>query len=217
MSGQFLRPDSEISTVQINTGTYASIDETTPSDADFIEAKKNIIANYRMGMSNPALTVPSGTSTLQVRAANANGTTPSGTPFVTLTIQIYEGASLRASTTQVLTATFTTYSWTPNLAAVTNFNNLEVVISQDAQANRNMLVTWLELLVPASQSLASGSFALTGGALTKINVTLIALASGAFALTGAALSLIEKTFSFGARRSANRSTARRKSFSSKER
>lgn len=175
---QTIRPNAFVSESQ-TTGAYTDIDESVADDADFIRLKKtSSTTHYRMAMENPASTVGSGTSTLRVRAVNAQDGTPSvGTPFVTLGVSIYEGVVLIDSTTQVLTATLTTYSWTPDLSAVTNFNNLEVDLTQDAVANRNAYVTWLELELP--DSTITGTMAATEAA-----DTFAALGVGAVTITG---------------------------------
>jgi hypothetical protein len=223
MPTEILRPDSNV-TQTLMTGGYAETDEVAADDADFAYPNADGANVLEVGLSNPAntaLTTLTTTIRYRIRRVSTSGGTSPPAGSLSATLHLYQGATLiESDTTRSITGnTAQAFSWTPTMTSVTDFTDLRLRMTQTAASSRGIGLTWAEVEVPyaAALALASGSFTLTGGTLSYFIATFIALAGGAFTLAGGALSLVEKTFRFGARRSANRSDVRRKSFSSKER
>jgi hypothetical protein len=87
-------------TPSTGTALWPMLDELTPDDGDYIET--NVATTGTVGLSAP--TFPGGpTQPLRVRAASDDGST--------LTVTLKQGATVIATRTQVLTATYTTYEW----------------------------------------------------------------------------------------------------------
>ena len=96
---QFLRPDSDVTTTNVSAGTFASIDESTASDADFVIGTNNTATTYECGLSNPADTPGSGTCTVRFRHAQGDhDTSPfapasQGQAWTTVTCAVEQGAT----------------------------------------------------------------------------------------------------------------------------
>lgn len=183
---QFLRPDGDITKTNIASGTFADIDEVSPSDSDFIQTNSlgaGGTARYECSLSNPSLTPGSGTSTVRYRAAQG------GAGSCDLTASVYEGTTLiEADTTRSLGAA-TTYSWTPDLSAVSNFNNLRLRFDFARQAGSvSGLLSWAEAEVPPGGYMIdanAGGFAQTGTAATLDVNRVLAADAGTLVLAGA--------------------------------
>lgn len=164
---QFLRPDSNVT--QTNwTGGFADIDEATASDADFAYGANNSSsATLEVGLSNPS-TPAGGTCTVRWRYAKVDAGTLSGTGgTVTQTCGLYQGTTLITSSAVTTTGTWTAASFTFQVTAITNWNDLRLRWTQTASGGggnaRGSAVSWAEVETPnAAQAITmpadAGSF-----------------------------------------------------------
>lgn len=151
---ELLRPDSNV-TQSGFTGGFSAIDEATASDADFAYGANNTAAVLEVGLSNPSGTPGAGTRTFRYRHARTNnGTVDGGGNAVTVTAEVIEGTTVRATdAAQTATGTWTARSWTPDLSAVSNWNDLRMRFTTSASGGspanrRGAAVSWAELEVP---------------------------------------------------------------------
>ena len=160
---QTLRPDSLISADNW-TGTYTAVDETTPVDTpnttEYCFSQNNPGGSiFELGLSNPAATPSSGTYTVRYRHAqidqDAAGSPPNGGGTATaLVFSIIQGTTVIASDTQQApTGTWTTRVWTPDLSAVTDWNDVRVrAVPTGGTGNptnrRAVGLSWIEVEVP---------------------------------------------------------------------
>ena len=148
---QFLRPDGDVSSTNIASGTYAAIDETTASDVDYIKTVSlsttgTTTATYECSLGNPSGTPGSGTTTIRYR-----GWEDKSPGITTLICELYEGATLRATdTTRTLVTTATTYEFNPDTSAVSNWDNLNLKFTFTAASSSASagLLSWVELEAP---------------------------------------------------------------------
>lgn len=215
---QVLYPDSNVTQTNF-TGGFADIDEVSASDSDWAYPNTSAGATLEVGLANPASTVPGTGVTLNYRLAQinvSNGDPTGGGAGVTITPTIYEGATLRATGTArtINSATWTSFSDSLT-ASVSDWNNVRIRFAQTAAGGRGVGISWANLSVGATTTLdlEGATYSYAAGPIPKV----LELAGATYSYLAGALTLIEKTFTFGARRSANRSNVRRKSFSSKER
>ena len=125
---QFLRPDGVISQGSW-TGGFADIDEATPNDADRAYSANNPGGSiFEVSLSDPADTPDTGTSTIRYRHGRVNNGTLSGTgTATTLDVSVMQGGITIASDAQQAPGgAYVTRSWTPDLSAVTNWNDLRL-------------------------------------------------------------------------------------------
>lgn len=151
---QFLRPDSNVTQTSF-TGGFADIDESTASDADFAYGANNTAAVLEVGLSNPSGTPASGTTTVRYRVAKTNAGTVDGSGnSVTVTAEVYQGTTLISSdTARTADGTWTAYSWTPNMASVTDWTDLRLRFTTSASGGgpsvrRGGAVSWAEMETP---------------------------------------------------------------------
>jgi hypothetical protein len=193
----FLRPDGDITTTGVSSGTFADIDETTASDADFILGGENTAVTYECSLTNPSGTPGAGTTTVRYRAAKFRvGALATGGNTLTLTVSVYQGATLIATdpTTRTLDGAWNDYSWTPDMSSVTDWNDLRLRFVSPASAGnatnrRALAVSWTELqapAVPAGFTLTADtvSFALTGHDAGLVVARRLTADTSSFALTG---------------------------------
>lgn len=148
MATQYLRPDSNVTQTNF-TGGFAEIDETSASDSDYAWSTENTIATLEVGLSNPG-TTPNLSRTITVRfrvaKVNASGTVLSGGDSIDVTCHVYEGATLRASSTAATaTGTWVTYAFTPDLSAVSNWNDLRLRFVTTQVNQRGVGISWAEI------------------------------------------------------------------------
>ena len=183
---QFLRPDANVTQTSF-TGGFADLDESTASDADFAYGDNNTAATLEVGLSNPSGTPGSGTTTVRYRVAKTNaGTVDGAGNACDIQCHVYQGTTLIASdTARTVTGTWTTYSFTPNMGSVTDWNNLRLrfvtTTSGGSPANRRgAAVSWGEIEAPdldmsdrtgsmAATESGSDSFASTGYTVAPIS------------------------------------------------
>jgi len=122
---QYLRPDSD-GTFTNWTGSYTSIDEESPSDADYIVGANNANGTAIVGLGNPAATPTTKTCTIRYRARKSAAAGHARQ----VSIQAYEGTTARgtAISSGDLSETWTEYSGSVDLTAVTDWNHLNFYI-----------------------------------------------------------------------------------------
>jgi hypothetical protein len=167
---QFLRPDSTVTADGFTNG-HAAIDEAIASDADFAYGANNTAAVLEVGLSNPTGTPASGTTMVRYRHAKVNSGALSGSgSSVTVTAEIYQGASLIASdAAQTAGGSWTARSWTPDMSGVTDWTDLRLRFTTSSSGGspanrRGGAVSWAELEVPDPQQATQhqGAFAASG-------------------------------------------------------
>ncbi len=158
---QFLRPDSNLTQSNFTNG-FAEIDETTPVDTDFAYSAINTTAVLQVTLSN-ASTPGSGTTTIRYRIARTNGAVVDGTGSdSTVTVELRQGATTIATdTTRSTTGTWTTFTWTPDVSAVTDWTDLRLYVTvvggSGSPANRRGAgISWAEVEAPDPLVLGTG-------------------------------------------------------------
>ena len=149
---QFLRPDSNVTQTNFTNG-FAEIDETSASEADYAYGANNSSAVLEVGLSNPGGTPGAGPCTVRYRIAKStNGSIVSSGTGVATYCHVYQGGTLIASDgPKTPTGTWTSYSFTPDLSGVTDWNDLRLRFTCDSAAVgvvRNVAVSWAEIEVP---------------------------------------------------------------------
>lgn len=195
---QFLRPDSNVTQTRF-TGGYAEIDESSANDADLAYANATGTSTLEVGLSNPGGAPSAGTVTIRYRVAKTdNAGSPNGSgPDSTFNAYLYEGATLIDSDTTrtISSASFTTFTWNPNTAGVSDWSDLRLRFTATYASNRGSGISWAELEAPDSLThynmpADGGTFTLTGADATFPVTRRLDAQPGAFALTGAAASLV---------------------------
>lgn len=151
---QFLRPNSNITQTNF-TGGFAEIDEVSASDADYAYSALNLVGTLEVGLTNPSpAPVATRPATVRFRIAKIDGSgdVTSQGPNPPVTCYVYEGVTLRATAATVnATGTWTSYSFSPDLSAVTNFDNLQLRFVTDAVAP-GVGISWAEAEVDQAQT-----------------------------------------------------------------
>lgn len=160
---QFLRPDGDLTTTGM-TGGYAVIDEVAASDADFAYGGDGGGNVLEVSLSDPSATPSAGTTTVRFRLAEIDGgSLGSGNGNANpITIEVFEGATQRASTTRSPGGAWTTYNWTPDLSGVSDWNNLRLRFSDSSHGGnpnnrRAMGISWAEVETPDGQTPITGT------------------------------------------------------------
>lgn len=164
---QTLAPDGNITQTGI-TGGFAQIDEATASDSDFAYGSDGGGNVLEVSLANPGATPGAGAYTVRVRVAEIDGgSLGNGSGAANpLTVEIYEGATQRASTTYNLTGSWVTQTWTPDLSAVSDWTDVRLRLSDTSHggnpnSRRAFGVSWASLDVPdgaAAQGLTPSLF-----------------------------------------------------------
>lgn len=152
---QTLVPDGNITQTSF-TGGFAEIDEASPgSDADFAYGANNTAAVLEVSVSNPGTTPGAGTCTVKFRHAKTNaGTVDGAGNAVTVTAEVYEGATQRAiDSAQTATGTWTERQFTFDASLVSNWNDLRLRFTTSASGGspanrRGGAISWAEIQTP---------------------------------------------------------------------
>lgn len=152
---QKLRPDGDITRTNIRAGgDYTSIDEVTASDADYIETGSLWAvfsgfqpATYECSLSDPPDgNAGPGTSTVRWRAREG------AAADVTCVVSVVQGSTvIDSASAQALTASYTTYTWNPDLDGVTDWDDLRLRFffeTPNASTSAAARLSWAELEVP---------------------------------------------------------------------
>jgi hypothetical protein len=168
MTAQYARPASDITSTNVASGTYADIDEETPSDADYLYGTNNTAVTYETKLSS--VTDPSSNTghTISYRIAKTKvGTVDAAGSVTTVTAYLYQGSTLIATDDTKTLGDWTTISdFTLSSAeadAITDYTDLRIRFyspaSGGAVANRRSVgLSWAQLEVPeavASDDLVS--------------------------------------------------------------
>lgn len=133
LPSQFLRPDSDVSSSNMGSASYASIDEEAPDNSDYVRTNNldgGQTASYVCGLGNPPSPPVAGVATVRYRGCRNNSARA-----ITLTVSVYEGATLRATgpaealplnTSFSSGGTWTEFSFNADLSAVTNLDDLRL-------------------------------------------------------------------------------------------
>jgi len=147
---QYARPDADISTGGWSTAPlYASIDETSYSDADAISGPNKGDGTCEIRLSD-AIDPQTGSShVLRVRGYE-NGTPVTG---INLNVKLYQGATLIKDWLPTWTGSYASYELTLSVAeadTITDYTDLRVQFVQDyiAGAQGRSYVSWFEFALP---------------------------------------------------------------------
>lgn len=171
---QFIRPDSNVTQTGF-TGGFADIDETSANDVDFAWCANATEGVLEVGLSNPS-TIGSATATIRYRIAKTNAGTVDGTGgSVGVTAHLYQGASLVASdTARTATGTWTTYSFSPSMATVTDWNDLRLRFTVKPNSARAAGISWAELETTRGYSDTISESSTPGDSLTNTATFVVA-------------------------------------------
>jgi hypothetical protein len=174
---QFARPDSVI-TAGTWTGAATAIDESTPSDADFVFSQNNPNDTFEVGLSDVTDPGASTGHVLRVRLCrgDADGTTPSSSGTSTnYALALVQGTTVIASVGTTAAPT----SWTTvtlNLSgaeadAITDYADLRVRVTASggggsAANRRDVAVSWIEVETPDAPTGITGTGAVSFGFAT---------------------------------------------------
>lgn len=161
---EFLRPDSDITTTgwtpSTGTNVYAVIDESSPSDTDYVSS--NIASSicptqdttfFEVGLSNPSGTLNANCTGITVRVRAAKVETIN-TGDVDMTVELKQGATVRASQSfPNLTTSYVTKSFTLSFAevkSITGTSDLRIRVTIDYCGNSDPhairgRVSWAEV------------------------------------------------------------------------
>lgn len=160
---QFARPDGDITTTGVGGGTFASIDEVTASDSDFVWTEDNTAAVYEVSLSNITDPLTGSGHTLRYRVSKADGGVPNDNTGndVTLNVELYQGATL----IQLIENTLTLGLWTDRSLAftptfinnITDYSDLRLRFSCSNSGGspsnrRGMAISWAEIETPDAGS-----------------------------------------------------------------
>ena len=153
---QTLRPTSDATNT--GTGGFGDIDEASASDADFWWGDNNVAETLEVHVGDPT-TPLSGTCTVRYRIAKTNaGTVDGGGNAVTVTAEVYEGATQQATdSAQTATGSWTPYEFTFAASAVTDWTDVRLRFTTSASGGspanrRGGAVSWAELETPDPSS-----------------------------------------------------------------
>jgi hypothetical protein len=155
---QTIRPDSNVTQTGF-TGGFAEIDESVASDVDYAWGNGGTQV-LEVGLSNPGV-APNAARPVTVRfrvaRVNSSGTVGDGEGTITITCAVYETGTLRATAEAVTTTgTWTSYSFSPDLSAVSNFDNLRLRFTVDGGGGtRGGAISWAEMEVDQAANWAS--------------------------------------------------------------
>jgi len=150
---QYARPDSLVSNagVWITEPLWDLIDETPPSDLDYIQTPNNTGTKLcEVGLTDVADPVSDANHIISWRGARSG----TGTKTINTRIYLYEGAALRATTQQELEgAAFALHSYTLSAAeadSITDYTDLRLRIEAilAGTGTRVGRVSWAEFAVP---------------------------------------------------------------------
>ena len=164
---QYARPDGDITRTGVGGGTYADIDEVSPSDSDFIYGAKNTAVTFECSLSDPNAPSVDTDHVIRYRVVKLNDTTPDGGGnAVYVTAYLYQGTTLIATDTQrTLTGTWTQYDWavgSGDIANISDYSDLRLrfyspASGGNATTRRAMGLSWAVLEVPDAVASITGS------------------------------------------------------------
>lgn len=156
---QFGRPISDITTTGVGGGTFASIDETTASDSDFVWTDDNTAAVYEVLLTTLTDPLTGSGHTLRYRVSKADGGVPNNNSGneVLLTVELFQGATqiqqIEASLALGLWAD-RSLAFTPAfIDAITDYSDLRLRFTctnsgGSPSSRRGMAISWAEVEAP---------------------------------------------------------------------
>lgn len=131
---------------------FSLLDETSPSDADYIYTSPaptgpDIILNLS-SVTDPASATD---HVIRFRASSVSGSPADPPPGDVLTVELYEGATLRASTSEEILGSYTTYEYTLTAGeanSITDYTNLKFKVISTVGSFDTSYVSWIEFQVP---------------------------------------------------------------------
>lgn len=146
---QNLRPNSTITSTGF-TGNHASINSEYPDDSSYAWGEVNTAAVLEVGLQTPPETPGAGTCTVRFRIAktNSTGTLDGGGNSVSITLRIYQGATLIATSPATpAVGTWGEWQWAPSLSTVTDWSSLRLRFTTSASGGsdsnmRGAAVSW---------------------------------------------------------------------------
>lgn len=136
---QYARPDADITTQWTTTPLWSKIDEVSADDADFIQ---DSTSGHVAEVSLSNVSDPGVSSGHVVRYRKRTGTSPN------VTLALYQGATLIASTTDTTTAgSFGDASFTLSGAeadAITDYTDLRLRFTNNANVNYRISQVYFE-------------------------------------------------------------------------
>lgn len=164
---QYSRPDGDITRTGVGGGTYADIDEVSPSDSDFIYGAENTAVTFECSLSDPNTPSVDTDHVIRYRVVKLNDTTPDGAGnAVYVTAYLYQGTTLIATDAQrTLTGTWTQYDWavpSASIANITDYSDLRLrfyspASGGSASTRRAMGLSWAVLEIPDAVASITGS------------------------------------------------------------
>ena len=155
---QLAAPTSDITTIGVSSGTFASIDEATANDGDYVVTADNTAATYEAKFAS--LTDPNVHTghIVRFRIAKADTGVPPSTDGngVTCVAGLYQGATLITDMYNAPIGAWDTREFTlseAQAANITDYSDLRVRFDFSASGGnpsnrRGGAVSWLEIQVP---------------------------------------------------------------------
>jgi hypothetical protein len=164
---QYARPDSDVTRTNVASGTYADIDESSPSDSDYLYGTNNTAVTYECGLSDITDPESALSHTFKYRVAKTKtGVVDGGGSVTVVTAYLIQGTTVIATDTQrTLDGNWTTYTLTISESeanAITNYADLRLRFVSPASggttANRRSVgLSWAEVEVPDAVASITGS------------------------------------------------------------
>jgi hypothetical protein len=129
MGQVFLRPDADqsdgswLNEASSNTNIFASVDESSTNDSDYIQSSTTLGDKVRLRLSDPGTTV-STPMIVRYRAKRGSGNASAG-----IIGRLFQGTTQISTWTLAVDDTLTTYTYTltaPEFASISDFNDLFV-------------------------------------------------------------------------------------------
>ena len=210
---QYLYADGDVTRTNIAAGTWASIDETSANDADFVRTTAGSSAVYEVSLTNPI--TPDGTVGEMVFRAfkcDSSAVAKSDGQTVEISPRIYQGATLIYNAGSYnLSSSVLQASVTVSFAAVTDWNDLRIrfiVTISGTGGSRGAAITWARVGVPDpanyTLSVDAAAFTLTHGAVNfkiglPVSTSAYELGFGAVAFNGSvAISVDDVSYALSA-------------------
>ena len=152
---QFARPASDITVGSWTTSPlYASIDEASYDDGDYITSVKSATAEtFEVKLSSVTDPQSGANHTIRIRAS---ASLELGS---TADVYLYQGATLIATRATInLTTSFAEYTYTlseKDADAITDYTDLRIRVTASVAKNKYAYVSWAELEVPTAPVLRS--------------------------------------------------------------
>jgi hypothetical protein len=143
---QYARPDSDVAAGNWTTAPlYASLDETTPSDTDYIVcpiSQTNTVCE--LGLSNVTDPASSSGHVVNFRAKKTGA-------VAALIVMLFQGGTQIATYSPTITTSYAAYSYTLSGAeadAITDYTNLRIKLDGTTGSTPTIEVSYVDFAVP---------------------------------------------------------------------